>query len=112
MVKLCLRNSKGISINYFFYPVHPKINHFYIVLSAFFIRDCFIRNLCNFSCNYNRDTKSYCSDNNRKQKKKRFRRVGGFVNITDPEGGPTVTSMIPEDGTSEKSCRPSPAPAG
>ena len=27
---------------------------------------------------------------------------GGFVNITDPEGGPTATSMIPEGGTTEK----------
>ena len=26
----------------------------------------------------------------------------GAVNITDPEGGPTVTSMIPEGGTAEK----------
>ena len=27
---------------------------------------------------------------------------GGVVNITDPESGPTVTSMIPEGGTEEK----------
>ena len=39
-----------------------------------------------------------------------FRRVGGFVNITDPEGGPSATGMIPEGGTTEKSCRPPPPP--
>ena len=41
-----------------------------------------------------------------------FRRVGGVVNITDSEGGPTATGMIPKGGTPEKppkkSCRPSP----
>ena len=31
-----------------------------------------------------------------------FRRVGGVVNITDPEGGPTATGMILEGGTTEK----------
>ena len=39
-----------------------------------------------------------------------FLEVGGFVNITDPEGGPTATGMIPECGTTEKSCRPPPPP--
>ena len=39
-----------------------------------------------------------------------FSKGGVFVNITDPEGGPTATGMIPEGGTTEKSCRPPPPP--
>ena len=35
----------------------------------------------------------------------------GFVNITDPEGRPTVTIMIPEGGAAEKKL-PSPPPTG
>ena len=31
-----------------------------------------------------------------------FPEGGGFVNITDPEGGPTATGMILEGGTTEK----------
>ena len=30
-----------------------------------------------------------------------FPKGGGFVNITDPEGGPTATGMIPEGGTTD-----------
>ena len=56
----------------------------------------------NFLANYSRITIGYCSDNNRKQKKKVFREGGGFVNIKDPEGRPTVTSTIPEGDTTEK----------
>ena len=39
---------------------------------------------------------------------KGFLEGGGFFNITDPEGGPTATGMIPEAGTNEKSCLPQP----
>ena len=38
-----------------------------------------------------------------------FRRRG-FVNITDPEGGPTSTGMIPEDGTTEEKLPSTPHP--
>ena len=31
-----------------------------------------------------------------------FPEGGVFVNITDPEGGPTATGMISEGGTTEK----------
>ena len=31
-----------------------------------------------------------------------FPEGAGFVNITDPEGGPTATGMIPKGGTDEK----------
>ena len=33
---------------------------------------------------------------------KKFAEGGGVGNITDPEGGPTATGMIPEGGTTEK----------
>ena len=34
-----------------------------------------------------------------------FPEGGGFVNITDPEGGPTATGTLPP----KKSCRPPPS---
>ena len=37
-----------------------------------------------------------------------FPETGGFVNATDPEGGPTVTGMILEGGTAKRNCRPPP----
>ena len=39
-----------------------------------------------------------------------FPEGGGFVNITDPEGGPTATGMIPEGGTTEKMLPSTPPP--
>ena len=39
-----------------------------------------------------------------------FPEGGGFVNITDPEGGPTATGMIPEGGTTEKKLPSTPPP--
>ena len=39
-----------------------------------------------------------------------FLEGGGFVNITDPEGGPTATGMIPEGGTTEKMLPSTPPP--
>ena len=39
-----------------------------------------------------------------------FPEGGGFVNITDPEGGPTATGMIPEGGTTEKKLPSNPPP--
>ena len=39
-----------------------------------------------------------------------FPEGGGFVNITDPVGGPTATGMITECGTTEKSCCAPPPP--
>ena len=34
-----------------------------------------------------------------------FPEGAGVVNVTDPEGGPTATGMIPEGGTVEKNCK-------
>ena len=106
--ELCLRNSRGISITYCFYPVHPKINHFCVALSTniFYKKLLYKKPVANFLAIYNKNTIGYYSHNNRK---KCFRRVGGFVNITDPEGGPTVIDMIPEDGTAETKL---PSPTG
>ena len=36
----------------------------------------------------------------------------GVVNITDPEGGPAATGMIPEGGTTEKQVAVHPPPTG
>ena len=37
-----------------------------------------------------------------------FPEGGAFVSITDSEGGPTATGMIPEGSTTKKSCHPPP----
>ena len=39
-----------------------------------------------------------------------FPEGGGFVDITDPEGGPTATGMVPEGGTTEKKLPSTPPP--